>query len=340
MTTSNICIDIVLPVYNVAPYLNKCLTSIAQQSHPHFRAILVDDGSTDNSLALCQAFAEKDNRFVVISQTNQGVVQARLTGAKAGENEWITFIDPDDYVSPDYLRTLIEAQQAVDADFVIAQYYEVDANNPSSMSTVYRTEMGVYEGEALREFYKSRLLFSKDFLYTAVQLYICSKLLRRALAIEALEQTTGLTYGEDMVANLYAIRHINRLHIIEDPIYYYLLNREGQATKTTHIDRTLTRILQTWERMYALDIAGDLRLQQASIMWISLRSLMKEAAHSVSFSDFYRNFEPILKHPLYVDLIFKRIREVALTKADILRLTLLKLRLLRAYYFLHKTLLN
>lgn len=339
MPYSNICVDIVLPVYNVAPYIKECLDSIQQQSHANFRAILVNDGSTDNSQEICEAYAQADKRFSVISQPNQGVVQARLTGAQAGQNEWLTFVDPDDYLTPDYLSTLLAAQTTSQADFVIAQYYELHISSQGErQQTVFRADNGIFEREALMDFYKKRILYSKEYLYTTVQLYPWAKLLRRELAIEALQKTLGLTFGEDMVANLYMIQQIDKLHIIEQPIYYYRLNREGQASKTTNLDKALATRINTWERLRALDSKGWLKDQQAHVMWLSLRSFLHNASRQVGLQAFKQHFSPILKYPLYQEMLFNMINKVAITKMDLLRLSLLKYHLLTIYYFLHKKL--
>lgn len=98
--------SIILPIYNKANCLMTCLKSIQKQSFSDFECILVDDGSTDHSYSLCKKFSEQDNRFIPITKSNGGVSSARNKGIDLAQGEFLTFIDPDDYVSEDYLKNL------------------------------------------------------------------------------------------------------------------------------------------------------------------------------------------------------------------------------------------
>ena len=91
-------ISIIVPVYNVEPYIRKCLDSILSQTYYNWEAILVDDGSTDQSGAICDEYAKKDARFVVVHKQNEGVAKARITAFEHSRGQLITFIDADDYV--------------------------------------------------------------------------------------------------------------------------------------------------------------------------------------------------------------------------------------------------
>ncbi len=102
-------ISVIVPVYKVEKYLKDCVDSILAQTFTDFELILVDDGSPDNCPQICDEFAEKDERVTVIHQKNKGLSGARNTGIELAlkkESQWITFIDSDDWVEPDYLETL------------------------------------------------------------------------------------------------------------------------------------------------------------------------------------------------------------------------------------------
>lgn len=107
MRHENISVSVIVPVYNVAPYLLKCIESILHQSHKNIEVILVDDGSTDDSGKICDDYEEKDNRISVIHKRNAGVSVARNTGIDAAKGEWICFVDGDDYVMQDYVEYLL-----------------------------------------------------------------------------------------------------------------------------------------------------------------------------------------------------------------------------------------
>ena len=111
-------ISIVVPVYNAKDYVGKCVSSILAQTYPHFQLILVDDGSTDGSAAICDAFAAKDPRVQVVHQTNQGVSAARNVGIAMAQGAYLTFVDADDTLAPEALETALKTMEQNDADMV------------------------------------------------------------------------------------------------------------------------------------------------------------------------------------------------------------------------------
>lgn len=109
-------ISIIIPVYNVEPYLRRCLNSIIGQTYKNLEIILVDDGSTDGSGVICDEYRKKDPRFIVIHQENGGVSSARNAGLNAATGEWIGFVDGDDWVEPDMYAYLLELVERNGAD--------------------------------------------------------------------------------------------------------------------------------------------------------------------------------------------------------------------------------
>ncbi len=107
-------ISVVIPVYNCGPYLDDCLNSLVAQTWKNWEAILVDDGSTDDSPGKCDAWAKRDPRVRVIHQQNQGVSAARNAGIDAVKGKYLAFVDADDWVEPEYLQTLFSLVQTAD----------------------------------------------------------------------------------------------------------------------------------------------------------------------------------------------------------------------------------
>ena len=105
-------ISVIIPVYNVEPYLARCLDSIRNNTYRNLEILCVDDGSTDNSLSILRAFAEKDPRIIVITKENGGVSSARNAGLDRMTGEYVTFVDPDDYVHPQYIALLYQTLMA------------------------------------------------------------------------------------------------------------------------------------------------------------------------------------------------------------------------------------
>lgn len=115
-------VSIILPTYNVADYLEECLVSITNQTYKNIEIIVVIDGATDGSLELAQEYGKKDARVTVIYQDNAGSGPARNNGIDHASGEFIAFIDPDDWVKPDYIETLVSAQQRQNADLVLSGF--------------------------------------------------------------------------------------------------------------------------------------------------------------------------------------------------------------------------
>ena len=105
-------ISVIIPVYNSSKYLNKCLDSLVDQKYNNYEVILINDGSTDNSLEICLQYANNYNNFQVFSKENGGVSSARNYGLNKANGKWIVFVDSDDFVKPNYLSELIKAKIA------------------------------------------------------------------------------------------------------------------------------------------------------------------------------------------------------------------------------------
>ena len=112
-------VSVIVPVYNAEPYLRRCLDSILAQTFTDFEAILVDDGSTDHSGAICDEYAVRDARFKTIHIPNGGVSSARNMGLKQAKGMWVAFVDADDCVSPDYLQHLYNGLAGADDDSIL-----------------------------------------------------------------------------------------------------------------------------------------------------------------------------------------------------------------------------
>lgn len=111
-------VSIVVPIYNSAKFLDLSLQSLINQTYPYWQAILVNDGSTDNSLEILYKFAKKDKRFFVIDKQNGGVSSARNAGLEKATGEYVVFFDPDDMLYPQFLEIMLKALKDNDSDFV------------------------------------------------------------------------------------------------------------------------------------------------------------------------------------------------------------------------------
>ena len=107
-------ISVIVPIYNVAPYLAQCLDSLQRQTYSDMQVVLVNDGSTDDSPAIAHRYVQQDKRFILVNQANGGLSAARNTGLEHAKGEYVTFVDSDDYIDDDYLATLIRHAEGYD----------------------------------------------------------------------------------------------------------------------------------------------------------------------------------------------------------------------------------
>lgn len=119
-------ISLIIPVYNVEKYLNKCMESVLAQTYDNFEVLLVDDGSTDSSGKMCDEYAKRDARIFVFHKENGGLSDARNYGVERASADWVSFIDSDDWVTEDYLEYLWYLMDKYSADTSVGQFVRVN----------------------------------------------------------------------------------------------------------------------------------------------------------------------------------------------------------------------
>lgn len=139
-------ISVVVPVYNAKASLRKCLDSLENQTYGEFEALLIDDGSTDESPEICREYSARDSRFRLITQKNAGPAAARNTGMVQAKGKYVTFVDSDDYVEPDMLEKLLARAEGSGAEITVFGYFLEKEGTSKRVAPAY--EPGVYREEA------------------------------------------------------------------------------------------------------------------------------------------------------------------------------------------------
>ena len=116
-------VSVIVPVFNVEKYLRQCLDSILQQTYQNLEIIIINDGSTDGSDAICREYAGKDSRISYFAKENTGISDTRNVGIRQATGEYVTFVDSDDWVEHTYVEELHDKLKAYDADIAITNYY-------------------------------------------------------------------------------------------------------------------------------------------------------------------------------------------------------------------------
>lgn len=208
-------VSIVVPVFNTEAYLPACLDSILRQTYTDFELLLVDDGSTDGSGALCDAYQKQDARIRVFHRQNGGVSAARNHAVAQARGEWICFVDSDDEVKPDYLKVMVEA--------VCSDRCLVMGNlSDDRMSGNLREDITLYGQEMVRYLLDTSALFLSGPV---------AKLFNRELLMQhGLRFPEGIHYGEDMVYLFNYLNFIDAVAIRKD-INYLVRMRSGSLTQ-------------------------------------------------------------------------------------------------------------
>lgn len=204
-------VSIIIPCYNSAKYLGACMESVLTQTMPDFEAILIDDGSTDDTLTIARRIAAQDARVRVLGQANSGVSAARNLGLAHCRGEWVTFVDSDDMITPDALEALLSAAEE-GVDMVVCAHRTFTEDGGGEI-VIPETRWMDLRGEAKRRAAALRLIEGDSVLNI-----MCNKLHRRALLErEGLRLTEGLRIAEDALFNLEAvlcgqgIAYVNRI---------------------------------------------------------------------------------------------------------------------------------
>ena len=205
-------ISIIIPVYQVEKYLDKCIASIVNQTYQNLEIILVDDGSSDNCPAICDTWKEWDPRINVIHQKNGGLSHARNEGLKIGTGEFIGFVDSDDWIEPNMYELLLTALFETDADIAVCDYLNESGKTQSTI---------LIEGAPVRKTFTAEealklLLYSGNNICIAVW----NKLYRRS-TIGNFQFPEGKFY-EDVCWTPQIIGRSKAIISIDSPLYHYL----------------------------------------------------------------------------------------------------------------------
>ena len=236
-------VSIILPVYNAQNHIARCLESICAQSWQNIEVIVLNDGSKDHSLPVCEEFRARDSRIVLVDKENSGVSDTRNLGLKLASGKYVQFVDSDDYIDPDFTEHLVTAADLTNPDLVIAAYKMVTpggATKPEQVLDNRQDELGVMtvaRPPEVREYgflpagvYTqdefARHLMDKPASYFYSVLW--NKLYRRILLTgNDIQFTSELKWAEDLVFNMQYIQYAETFVSIDKAGYYYVQNPQS-----------------------------------------------------------------------------------------------------------------
>ncbi len=228
-------VSVIVPAYNVASKIERCLTSLCKQTYPNLEIIVIDDGSTDGTAEVVQSVARRDGRIRCITQENKGVAAARNKGLEAAQGVYIAFCDGDDYVHPNYIRKLTEGRKQQDADWVISGFCKVIGKNRYEFSKPYKWEvLSQKEREVfLKEWYKNQ------YIPTVWGKLYRTEIIRR----HEITFPEKWEHGEDTVFNIRYVSQCKKIGFVRESLYFY--EESGQSL-------TSKDIKDIWEKQLAI----------------------------------------------------------------------------------------
>lgn len=245
----NIKFSIIVPVYNVEKYLEKCLDSLVNQTYKNYEVILINDGSTDRSKNICEKITNKNNNFILINQENKGLSGARNTGLKYVNGDYILFVDSDDWIDTNCLEKINkEILSDNELDLILFPY--IKENNKSIQVKLFEGEM-IFEKNKIKEKIIKRLFgLSNEELKSVYKLENLNTAWGKVYKKEVIKKDfidTKEIGTEDAIFNIYNLVNCKKAKYIESTNYHYRKDNNTSLTRNYKKD-----FFVQWKRLYEL----------------------------------------------------------------------------------------
>ncbi|MDO4321870.1 MAG: glycosyltransferase [Lachnospiraceae bacterium] len=232
-------VSIIVPVYNAENTLDRCVDSVLRQDYKNFELILVNDGSTDSSGAICDHYAAQDHRVHVIHKQNSGVSDSRNLALAQAKGTYLQFVDADDWIAPEATGLLVTAAKAHSCDMVIADFYRVIDNRIAHKGDIQE------EGLLSRKEFATYMMEKPADYYYGV---LWNKLYKRELIRQyQLRMNAEISWCEDFMFNLEYICHVQNIYVLRVPLYYYVRTKHSLSAQGASITKTIQMKITVFE---------------------------------------------------------------------------------------------
>lgn len=219
-------LSVIVPVYNVSEYLEKCLNSILAQTYGDFEVICVDDGSTDNSLEILRNYENRDKRIKVLHKDNGGLVSARKAGIAVAQGRYATYVDSDDWIDAEMYACLMGHIKDTNADIVTSGLVLEYPNGV--IVELEEMEEGEYEGERLNSIFYPNMISTKEFFVQNVSMHIFNKIYKTELLREKqMGVPDDITICEDAACVYPYFLEANKIVVIHKAFYHYRMRESS-----------------------------------------------------------------------------------------------------------------
>ena len=279
-------ISVIVPVYKVEKYLDRCVNSIVNQTYSNLEIILVDDGSPDNCPAMCDEWAQKDPRIRVIHNPHKGLGSARNTGIDAARGSLIGFVDSDDYVYPNMYRRLYELMTENDADLSVCEHTRVDEEGQKVPDNSGKMPVGLTTGEEMMKFV---VLPVKNYSWHCV---LAWNKLYKAEIFRSIRFPKGSFEDSAVIHRIFGAA--KRIIISGEELYYYTL-RERAKPKFQHTAFHMT-IFTIRDRYKYFTEKGMKEL--ADMTLVNAYGLLVNNMREVNYFQFRKDLAPLMRETM------------------------------------------
>lgn len=295
--------SIVTPVYNVGKFLTKCIESLMSQTYDDIEIILVDDGSKDDSPAICDSYAEKDSRIKVIHKENGGVVSARKAGTEVAVGDYICCVDGDDYVSSDYVENFYKILCSRQYDVVCCGHVEFSEDSEKAVNMNCRC--GEYSRDQIISEIYPYLVQSETAKYFSATLW--AKAMKRELYLPfQLAVDNKIAMGEDRAVILPFMIKVKDMYVMESCSYYYRHNQSSMTKVKKPLSWEQEKALV--DHIYGSMIIEDYDFEQQLYRWAA-HDIFNVAKSQFNSSEKYKVIKNKIKEymgdPIYKTAIEK-----------------------------------
>ena len=326
--------SIIVPVYNVAKYLQECVDSILKQSYQDYELILVDDGSTDDSASICDEYAARDSRVQVIHKENGGLVSARKAAAKYVRGDYILSVDGDDFIGEEYIREISDMIDQSNADMVAWGYTRTDCYGKPIFTELNQATCGMYEGYDL-EILRKKYLYDPDTseINTGSLIYnIWNKAVRKNIYAAAQEEVTEeITEGEDVAVNWLILKQVQSVYVSNLDRYYYRMNA-GSIMATVNMQ--MIKRQKNLEDFLLYNVENERQKRQVQGFSFYRVVFILDRAVKSGFSNYLRIMKEGKREGIYDQCMRVEIKNIS--KGNALRRFLIKNRCWLLLFLYHK----
>lgn len=333
-------ITVIIPVYNVEPYLQRCVDSVRNQSYQNLEIILVDDGSPDRCPQMCDEFQLKDPRIKVVHKKNGGLGYARNSGLDAATGIYVTFIDSDDWVSVDHINNLYTAAKKYDADVAIGGHTSVSTDG-RILESHECSKKGVFEkaqilSDLLLPLIGPAPTYTKDVQFessSCMNLY-CMDIISK---FEIRFPSEKNAVAEDMFFNIDYFFRAEKVVITDEIGYFYFQNMESISRK--YDPKRFERTIRFYELMnskvldFGMKDAENYRVERTFLM--KIRILLRLVVMSdLTFKQKMKEIKKILEHELVQGVLQRYPISTMIPAMRLLSRFMLKKNILGVYFLM------